>query len=62
MINIDKIEKLLDSVFLEQSDYEALVGETFSLKESKVNNSELRSKLSSGQVLFADTTKIVDIN
>ena len=62
MINTKKIEKLLDSVFLQQDDYEALVGETFSLKESKVNNSELRSKLSSGQVLFADTTKIVDVN
>ena len=61
MKNTDKVEKLLDSVFLKQSDYEALVGETFSLQKSEVNSSDLRVKLSSGQVLFADTTRIVSI-
>jgi len=62
MNNIEKIEILLDSVFLGGKDYEDLVGKYFAMNESQVNNSELRNKLSSGQSLFADTTKIVDVN
>ncbi len=60
MNNIEKVEKLMESVFLNGSDFEALAGNFFSINESKLNNSELRNKLSGGQSLFADTTKIVE--